>query len=103
MTVETSAERLLSAEVLKVKHAPDMSLMETVMHFTSLLYKENLVEDSLETMSANAKNSDVSQLDPISEIESLRVTAKAKRCLQWAQDPARLPVPGAQKMTNDQV
>ena len=110
--------------------------METVLHFTSLLYEENCVEDSLENdrpsspsvggfstkkfsvMPAKAKGSDVSPLDPhtdknaddprrrvdsINEVEKRRVINKAKRCLEWAQDADRPPVPGAEKMTDDQV
>merc|ERR1719198_622074 len=42
MSPETSAERMLSKEVLKVKDAPDMSLMESVRHFTFLLSEKNL-------------------------------------------------------------
>merc|ERR1719174_867805 len=42
MTPETSAERMVSKEVLRVKHAPDMNLMEAVRHFTFLLSKRNL-------------------------------------------------------------
>ena len=33
---------MASKEVLRVKHAPDMNLMETVRHFTFLLSKKNL-------------------------------------------------------------
>ena len=31
------------------------------------------------------------------------VIAKATRCLEWAHDPERTVVPGAEAMTNDQV
>ena len=41
--------------------------------------------------------------EPISEIEKKRVINKAKRCVQWAQDADRPPVPGAANMTDDQV
>ena len=41
--------------------------------------------------------------DPISEIDRKRVINKAKRCLEWAQDSDRPPVPGAANMTDDQV
>ena len=131
LTAETEEDRLLSEEVLRVKHAPDMSLMETVMHFTSLLYEED-DDDRPASPSINerkkssprvlpAKDSDVSQLDPhtgknadvsprsprrrhpITGIERKRVINKAKRSLAWAQDADRPPVPGAEKMTHDQV
>ena len=125
--------------MLRVKDAPDMGLMETVIHFTSLLYNPSLlynaydadrrgspsiikskkkkskkkslarvspliiISNASSAISANSKNSDVSPLGPISKIDSLRVIKKAKRCLQWAQDAGRPPVPGAQKMSADQV
>ena len=123
LTPETEEDRLLSEEVLQVKDAPDMSLMETVMHFTSLLCEESCVEDSLHndddiqtsasisssntslTMPENARDSDASRrrVDSISEIDRKRVVSKAKRCLEWAQDPERPAVPGAEQMTQDQV
>ena len=42
LTPEASAQRLLSKEVIRVKDAPDMNLLETVRHFTFLLSKKNL-------------------------------------------------------------
>merc|ERR1711881_666639 len=42
LTPETPAQRMVSREVLRVKHAPDMNFMESVRHFTFLLSKENL-------------------------------------------------------------
>jgi len=42
LSPESSAERMMSKEVLKVKHAPDMSLMASVTHFTFLLSEKNL-------------------------------------------------------------
>ena len=42
LSPETSAERMTSEEVIRVKHAPDMNFMEAVRHFTFLLSKENL-------------------------------------------------------------
>jgi len=42
LTPETPAQRMVSKEVLRVKHAPDMNFMETVRHFTFLLSKKNL-------------------------------------------------------------
>ena len=111
--------------------------MESVMHFTSLLYEGNRVNDLSDTdgdeppspsvggfstkkpsvtpgtaknTDGNADlapdtetNTDTSHLHPISEIEKKRVINKAKRCLQWAQDADRPPVPGAANMTDDQV
>ena len=48
------------------------------------------------------KNS-VSQMRPITKKDQERVITKAIRCLEWAHDPARPVVPGAEAMTNDQV
>ena len=42
LSPETSASKMMSQEVLQVKDAPDMSLMETVRHFTFLLSEKNL-------------------------------------------------------------
>ena len=39
---ETSAQQMVSKEVIRVKHAPDMNFMESVRHFTFLLSKKNL-------------------------------------------------------------
>ena len=42
LTPETPAQRMVSKKVLRVKDAPDMSLLEAVRHFTFLLSEENL-------------------------------------------------------------
>ena len=42
LSPETSAQRMMSKEVLRVKDAPDMNLLETVRHFSFLLSKKTL-------------------------------------------------------------
>jgi len=42
MSPETSAKKMRSNDILRVKHAPDMNLLETVRHFTYLLSKQNI-------------------------------------------------------------
>jgi len=42
MNPETEVERMASKEVLRVRDAPDMDLMESVRHFTFLLSEQNL-------------------------------------------------------------
>ena len=42
MTAEKPVQRMVSKEVLRVKHAPDMNFLETVSHLTFLLSKPNL-------------------------------------------------------------
>ena len=53
---------------------------------------------------SNNKSEDASRrMVPISSKDRDEVIDQATRCLAWAHDPARLPVPGAESMTNDQV
>merc|ERR1719174_1080212 len=66
---------MVSKEVIRVQHAPDMNLPQTVRHFTFLLSAQ----------------------------DRKRVLHAAKRCLAWARDPARAAVPGAEKLTNNQA
>ena len=42
VTAENPAQIMVSNEVLRVKHAPQMNLLESVRHFTFLLSEENL-------------------------------------------------------------
>ena len=42
MDPEADVKRMVSNEILRVKHAPDMSLVESIRHFTFLLSDENL-------------------------------------------------------------
>ena len=49
------------------------------------------------------RHKSLSQLHPISESDRDRIIDRARRCLAWAYDPARAPVPGAESMNNEQV
>ena len=49
------------------------------------------------------RDNSLSQPVPISESDRDRVIDRARRCLAWAYDPARAPVPGAESMNNEQV
>ena len=51
----------------------------------------------------SSHKSSVSQMRPIKIKDRNHVIAKAIRCLEWAHDPARPVVPGAENMTKDQV
>ena len=92
MSPETSVETMLSKEVLRVKDAPDMDLMEAVTHFTSRLSKKNLV-----------RNNEPNNLKPIKKKKGAIVIDRASRCLEWARDRSRPSVPGAADMSDDQV
>ena len=175
LSSETAAQRLLSKEVIRVKHAPDMNFMESVRHFTFLLSEQNLgfvngrkskepnalvreveacsetIEQALATYSSiqrdspttNASDDDpeaplntekpfrvrhssrltadmatemfqesrsrrkskspLPHMIPINDEDRDRVIEKASRCLRFAHNPARAPMPGAEAMTKDQV
>ena len=158
---------MVSKEVIRVKHAPDMDLSDAVRHFTFLLSEQNVTfvqgtksqnhanlkreieefaggietgvaisEDkgnlndagddcdtsdahdadenntvAASTVTANAslamfrqfKTTHGESVDPITQFDRKRVMHAATRCLAWARDPARAPVPGAENLTNDQV
>ena len=154
MKPETCAKKMRSTKVLRVKHAPDMSLLETVQHCTYLLSKENMQSNtrkghenlkreiqklSQEAMAENAQEAKVENPLPgtevnnsnrrrmfhacsftatsaaqmqrhrthtwtaVSKLNRNKLFNRAKRCLAWAQDPARPVIPGAEHMTNEQV
>ena len=164
MTAETPVQRMVSKETLRVKHAPDMSFLETVSHLTFLLSKPNLQfvkgkrskrhetlvseikkfarkqKDKLSpkspkspkseqedeksdhgvsacTITANAAAKmfeelrqredssprDVPRVSHIRKGQLKQLIKKAKRCFAWAHDPARVAMPGAENVTNDQV
>ena len=81
---------MLSKEVLRVKHAQHMGLMESVEHFTRVL-------------SNKRKASCGRTVKPIAKAQRDNLLDYAQRSLAWARDRARPRVPGAAQMTNDQV
>ena len=163
LSPETPTQRMVSKDVIQVKDAPDMNLMEAVRHFTFLLSEKNLqsvnhgtksrdhdkllreveafseeIQEALatynpETLTVTTSSEDSGQDlssspltataasrmfeqsrtrakggksaydSPIDDIDRHIVIERATCCLGWAHDPVRLPVQGAENMTNDQV
>ena len=173
MDPESSAERMVSKEIIKVKDAPDMNLMESVRHFTFLLSKRYIksvkggkmkqtkklkaqierfsstINVALEkyysephpeakgndntfseekidlsdrrrsaassrtadaaadmlraSVKVDSKRAGVVRMTHITKVQRDKVIHKAKACLAWAHDPERKAVPGAGKITKDQV
>ena len=156
LSPETAAERMVSKQVLRIKHASNMGLLEAVRHCTFLLSEENLqfvqgkkfkkqenlrrsinvfstdietslaeysssrrrdttstqTDDAAPNQTANAattmfrqskRDSAFSGIRPIDEIDRTIMIEKAKMCLEWAHDPSRAAVPGAENMTDNQV
>ena len=56
-----------------------------------------------ESRSRRKSKNAVPDMLPIDEEEQDYVIDKARRCVTWAHDPTRPPMPGAGAMTNDQV
>ena len=85
--LETS---LLTKKAMQVRHS-------------SMLTADVATEMFRESRSRRKSKNPLPHMIPINDRDRDRLIDKASRCLRFAHNPARAPMPGAEAMTNDQV